>query len=305
MKEEIKCPICENKKWKEFLKLEKFNLLICKKCGLIRKEFEKDLFRKNKGQIFEEWYNENYLSFLEENRKIWLKWQVPKIKLIKRFKKKGNFLDVGCGLGIGVEIALKEGFKVWATDISEYATKFVKEKFHIPVYIGEIENLPLPKKFFDVIYIHHVLEHIVNPFIFLKRIRSLLKRNSIVLIAVPNIKSIYFKIYRRNFHIFQKEHLWYFDIYTLKKLLRKSKLKIFYYTTKISLESQGGWISRYVDNITISRNIVADSVNLFRKLWRVVPTKLRGRIFYILHKFFNFTFSKLKIGDDLVVIVKK
>jgi len=295
------CPLCGNKKWKIFLKLDEFNILECKFCGIKRKEFEKDL-----NFNFEEWYNDDYFLFFKEKREEFkMKWHFPKIKIIKKLKKKGKFLDIGCGLGLGVELALKEGFDVWATDISSYAVEFIKQKFNIPCYKGEIENISLPENFFDVIYIHHVLEHIIDPVKFLKKTKKFLKKDGIILIAVPNVKSIYFKIYKKNFPIFQKEHLWYFDIFSLRKMLNKVNLKLYYYTTVLALETQGGWMSICANNITSSKNIKSSTTNFLRKTWRLFPKSFRSKIFEILHKIFNFIFAKLRMGDDLVIIVKK
>ena len=297
----VSCPICKNKKWEIFLKLDEFNILRCKFCGIKRKEFEKDL-----NFNFEDWYNKDYFSFLVEKREFFKKdLHFPKIELIKKFKKNGKFLDIGCGLGIAVEIALEEGFDVWATDVSSYAISYVKEKFNIPCYKGEIENAPFPQNFFDVIYIHHVLEHVIEPVEFLKKVKKFLNKDGIILIAVPNIKSIYLKIYRKNFHIFQKEHLWYFDIFSLRKILKKVNLKLCYYKTNIILETQLGWISICLNNITSSKNFKGLSMNFLRKIWRLFSANLRSKIFKIFHKLSNFIFSKLKIGDDLLIIVKK
>ena len=297
----VSCPICKNKKWELFLKLDEFNILRCKSCGMKRKEFENEL-----NFNFEDWYNKDYFLFSEEKREVLkTKWHFPKIELIKKFKKKGKFLDIGCGLGLAVELALKEGFDVFATDISSYAVSFVKEKFKIPCYKGEIENLPFPENFFDVIYIHHVLEHVIEPIKFLEKVKKILNKNGIILIAVPNIKSIYFKIYRKKFHILHKEHLWYFDIFSLKKILNKVNLKLHYYTTMVLPEAQGGWISICTDNITSSKSAKSSIINFLRKIWRLFPQIFRSKIFKIFHKIFNFIFAKLKIGDDLVIVIKK
>jgi len=302
--DEIICPACGNKVWKLFLNLSEFNLLECKMCGLKRKEFEKDF--DNEKEDIKKWYDESYFKFFDDSpRQNWLKWQDMKFRLLKRYKKSGNFLDLGCGDGIGVELALRNGFDVWATDIAPSAGEWVKKRFNVPVFIGEVKDAPFSHNFFDVIYLHHVLEHIIEPVSFLKDWKQFLKDDGIFVISVPNIRSLYFKLYGKKFHIFQREHLWYFAPDTLSRILNNCEIETLEWKTGIIPETAVGWITAAVDNITSSSSPIKSPIGLSRRLWRTLPKGLRGKTFKVIHPIINFFISKIKKGDDLVVIARK
>lgn len=294
----IICPVCKKTTWVEFLRLRDFTLWKCRRCGLVRKDFESE-----KDMQFN-WYNEKYFSYLEErdNRKKFLSWHAGKFKLIKKFKKRGNFLDVGCGLGLGVEIAIKEGFNVWATDISPFAGKWTQQRFNVPVFIGQVRDAPFNHNSFDVIYLHHVLEHVLEPDSFLEDLKIFLKNKGILVISVPNIASVYFKIYGNRFHIFQREHLWYFSLFTIKQLLTNCGFNLLMWRTGLTRDTKEGWISVGIENILGSDTITRKPTAFLRKVWRFLPLNLREKVFKIIHSVINFLFVNIRVSDELIVI---
>ena len=60
-----------------------------------------------------------------------------------------------------------------------------KEKYGLHITKTEIEHLTISKKF-DIITLFHILEHVPNPNTVIKKCRSLLRNDGILLLAVPN-----------------------------------------------------------------------------------------------------------------------
>jgi 2-polyprenyl-3-methyl-5-hydroxy-6-metoxy-1,4-benzoquinol methylase len=59
----------------------------------------------------------------------------------------------------------------------------------INVRKGSIEQIKSNEKF-DLIILSHVLEHLLNPSVFLKKIKSILSDNGILYIEVPSLEGI-------------------------------------------------------------------------------------------------------------------
>jgi SAM-dependent methyltransferase len=113
-----------------------------------------------------------------------------RIKLITPYLKQNiNFLDCGCGGGEYVKI-IRNNFAVNALGIEYLAEKvaLAKNDRSISNYIqqGDIEILPFPNGFFEVILLNEVLEHVPNENQALAEIYRVLKNNGILIIFSPN-----------------------------------------------------------------------------------------------------------------------
>jgi 2-polyprenyl-3-methyl-5-hydroxy-6-metoxy-1,4-benzoquinol methylase len=71
---------------------------------------------------------------------------------------------------------------------SSNQTNFAIDKFIVANL--EMEDLNLPKEYFDVIIAGDVLEHLVDPWKFVENLTKFLKKDGIFIICVPNIREI-------------------------------------------------------------------------------------------------------------------
>ncbi|MBI4721777.1 MAG: class I SAM-dependent methyltransferase [Candidatus Stahlbacteria bacterium] len=141
---------------------------------------------------------------------------VERLSLISRYKGSGKLLDIGCGIGIFLSEAKKVGWDAQGTEVSKYAINFVKEKHNLEVCEGSLKDIGFPAKFFDVITLWHVLEHLLNPIDELKEINRILKDDGILCIEVPNVGSLDALVRRRNWICFGPGHNYHFSKTTLK-----------------------------------------------------------------------------------------
>lgn len=79
-----------------------------------------------------------------------------------------KIIDIGCGKGYISYLLTTKGAKVTAMDISNIAGEIPKAT-NIP-FINSLKDI---NTIFDIIWCHHVLEHINNPILFLKTLRNL------------------------------------------------------------------------------------------------------------------------------------
>ncbi len=108
-------------------------------------------------------------------------------KLLKDYKFK-TVLDIGCGEGLHSEIFKKNDKEVTSLDYgkSPYVLKMHDMQ---NVIIDDFMQHDFKKTKFDAIWCCHVLEHQLNPNLFLEKINSLLVDNGILAITVPPLKN--------------------------------------------------------------------------------------------------------------------
>ena len=101
-----------------------------------------------------------------------------------------KILEVGCGNGCFAEVVKKSNnAEVWGIELME-AEAEIASKVLDKVLSGECEKHidDLPDNYFDAIYFNDVLEHLVDPYTVLKKLKSKLSPNGIVISSIPNVR---------------------------------------------------------------------------------------------------------------------
>jgi len=100
---------------------------------------------------------------------------------------RGSVLDVGCAVGTFLRIAKRRGWEVAGVELAEFARKEASRRLGIDV-AGSLDALPAGRRY-DVVTLHHVLEHIHDPAGFLARdVAPRVGRH--LLVEVPNFASL-------------------------------------------------------------------------------------------------------------------
>jgi SAM-dependent methyltransferase len=99
----------------------------------------------------------------------------------------GSILDVGCAVGTFLAHAQRRGWVVAGVEIAEFARNEASRRLGIDVR-EDLHALPAGRRY-DVVTLHHVLEHIADPTGFLAR--DVAPRvGRLLLIEVPNFASL-------------------------------------------------------------------------------------------------------------------
>ncbi|MEN2282928.1 methyltransferase domain-containing protein [Algoriphagus sp. SE2] len=126
--------------------------------------------------------------------------EIPSIKkearFLKALKSGDKFLDVGCGLGLGLAYAQQLECELFATEFDKGALEFVKSHFPVKTYQGDIWDANYPDNFFDFIHISHVIEHVLDPKAYIKEMKRILKPGGRVAIGTPNMSSNLYRFHR-------------------------------------------------------------------------------------------------------------
>ncbi len=229
---DISCQVCGGSSFK--VKEDSgsgYKVLQCSGCqfAFVRPLPADDLLRENYAQ-------EYYQPWITKQRQSRIKmWKKRLKRLNSAVPKKGTLLDVGCGDGLFLEIARSSGWKVFGTEFSSYAVSFIKEKYGIDVFQGDITGFEPAEKAFNAVTLWHVLEHTRDPAAVMKKVRSLLKDEGILVLALPNLdnwasQGIYRLVKGRKQHLFspldRELHLNFFKKETLVALLEKAGFEV-------------------------------------------------------------------------------
>jgi 2-polyprenyl-3-methyl-5-hydroxy-6-metoxy-1,4-benzoquinol methylase len=131
--------------------------------------------------------------------------------LLPFLKTDFRILDFGCGEGAFSQRLTDLGFVV---DVCDIDTSQIKAKTNSIIQI-DLNKENLSDNFhykYDCIIAMEIIEHIENPWKFMRDISSLLKENGIVLISTPNVANFASRIrflMRGNLLGFEKENLFY------------------------------------------------------------------------------------------------
>ena len=176
--------------------------------------------------------SEDYISHTDGSRNLFEKvYQTvkkktlnDKISWIKSFKKSTiSILDIGCGTGDFLFRAKEEGWKVFGFEPNEKAKAISKSK-----NINLIDDLDsFQKHSFDVITMWHVLEHVPDLDKQIKQIKTLLKPDGLLIIAVPNYKSYDAIFYKSDWAAYDvPRHLWHFSKTSIKKIFQNYQMQL-------------------------------------------------------------------------------
>ncbi|MEK7432435.1 MAG: class I SAM-dependent methyltransferase [Cyanobacteriota bacterium] len=146
-------------------------------------------------------------------------------------------LDIGCGEGFFAEkIKNKFNAEVWGIEINEKSSIISAKKID-KVLFGDINDMidKLPKNYFDCIFFNDVLEHLVDPYSILLKIKeNLYDKKSIIISSIPNLRHYYVLknlVINKNFDyvsdgILDKTHLRFFTKNSIIKMFEELDYKI-------------------------------------------------------------------------------
>jgi 2-polyprenyl-3-methyl-5-hydroxy-6-metoxy-1,4-benzoquinol methylase len=144
-----------------------------------------------------------------------------------------KLLDVGCGAGVMLAEAKRSGVRqVYGIEV-EGSVAREAEPLLDGLLVDDIEQAAIPWKDFDCITCADVLEHLKDPWLVLRKLRSLLSENGVIVASIPNIAhfSVLVKILRDRFvyenqGILDRTHLRFFTRRTIADLFGSTGYEI-------------------------------------------------------------------------------
>jgi len=204
-----KCPICGSESLKGFAidtyrKGPHISRVQCNSCKLVFANPMAD--SKELSDYYTNYYDkDHYESFDYKNLILNHFARIAKLdeasikkeaRSLNNLSSGAKFLDVGCGLGLGLAYAHQLGCKLYATEFDTGALDFVREHFPVETFQGDIWDAQYPDEYFDFIHISHVIEHVLDPKAYIVEMKRILKPGGFLAIGTPNMSSNLYRFHR-------------------------------------------------------------------------------------------------------------
>ena len=274
--EDSNCPMCKkNKNNSNLMKIDSFIYIRCDNCDTIfnsprlKIEYLEKMYREGE-------YN-NYVKKLvlpgdhiRENVT-----EVRKFEQINSlFSIPGNILDIGCGTGVFLGIALKNGWDCTGVELSKEGARIADD------LVGNIFNTSFDnfktETQFDCISFWGVLEHVLNPIEQLSKAVKMLKENGVIVFEVPSADSLlmqYVSKFKLNPYRFieSARHLSFFSRKSINTICDNLDLEIEYIESN-GLDIQTVLLHQFDDDIVqklmnlqqlVDENLLSDHYRVF------------------------------------------
>ena len=163
----------------------------------------------------------------------------------EKYRKNNLLLDVGCGVGLFLKVAIDRGWQVYGTEYSDKAIEICEAK-GIKMKQGVLNAQDFGGLQFDVVTSFEVIEHINNPIPEMTNIDALLRPGGLFYCTTPNFNGLPRYYLKSDYSIIHyPEHLSLYTPKTLKYLCNKFNLKpVKVLTTGISFSRISGSIKK-------------------------------------------------------------
>lgn len=137
----------------------------------------------------------------------------------------GKILDIGCGLGWLLS-TLSPEWEKHGIEVSKTAAEFSKK--YGEIFQGSLSEANYPDGYFDVVVMHHVIEHLEKPEEDIKIIKRMLKNGGVFIVGTPDFDSGCARLFGKNYRLlYDQTHISLFSNDSIHRLLRDNGFNIF------------------------------------------------------------------------------
>lgn len=187
-------------------------------------------------------------------------------EIIKRQKRqgqaaRGSLLDVGCGSGHFLRAARQCGYDVAGIEPAEVLAEYAREVLGLSVYQNAVQNIRMPFEGFDVITAWDVIEHVADPYAFLRRCSQWLRPGGIMALRFPSsawqkLKGVVMQDWlSMNRPVFSPTiHLYFFSARTFERMAHRVGLEVLRVrttTAEVNTNSVAGDCIKVMSHLTL------------------------------------------------------
>lgn len=200
-----------------------YTIVKCRNCGLIyaNPRPEETIIHHNYEEVIDR-------ACLEERqgRVLTFNRNFRPLKELAESNNSGRkLLDIGCHVGIFLEIAQENGWDAWGVELSRWAATQARSR-GLQVIQGTLAEANFADKSFDVVTMWDVIEHLTDPTSELREVNRVLKPGGLICIHTMNIESPFTKLMGSHWPWLMEMHLYYFSPRTLTKMLERKGFQI-------------------------------------------------------------------------------
>jgi SAM-dependent methyltransferase len=225
MNDSVCCVICRSTNTTELLTAadhltgDQFTVFLCKECD--------GAFTVPVPENLDRYYPASYRNYQPWSRRIFeMMYRLQTRRWSRQLGKPGLALEIGCGHGWMLNALRGDGWQVCGVERNQASARFATQKLGLPVIVGDLEALGAAPTF-DLIIMHHVLEHLANPQQILQQCAERLKEGGTLIICVPNRGSWQFRVSSAKwFHLDVPRHLTHFTPACLGRICEHVGLQV-------------------------------------------------------------------------------
>jgi len=225
------CPVCGGAAAKSRQVVRAGPVATCGACGSwyrVPRPTAQDL-----AQIYDKDYYDSW-GLDEDEDAAWISKRATFGPLLRRVKEllaagdTGNagktcLLDVGAATGMLLRTAQELGWEVYATEVNHYSADILRKRYGADrVFEGELTQCGFGERFFDVITMTDVIEHVLDVPATLRKAADLLRAGGILCITTPRIDTLSRVLMGSHWLHFKQEHIQYFSRCGVEGSLREA-----------------------------------------------------------------------------------
>lgn len=165
----------------------------------------------------------------------------------------------------------KDGWDAIGLEYSREVAEIASRKYNVRVLCGDLSECNLKAGTFDVINVSHVLEHVIDPPKLIAECHRLLKKDGLLITAVPNLASLQASFGSSSwFHLDVPNHLYHFTEQGLIALLESRSFNVMKVRRLDWEYNLFGWLQTLLNRSGFKHNFLYD----FLKHSELQQTKL-------------------------------
>jgi 2-polyprenyl-3-methyl-5-hydroxy-6-metoxy-1,4-benzoquinol methylase len=293
------CPVCGCNDAAAYLHKYELQLTRCRLCSMIYANPAPAEFAS--GQYYDRAGADYYLSSAKlEGDYAAVRFERER-RLFRKHCRSGAVLDVGCGSGAFL-FQLNQRFpgcyQILGTDVSGPPLDYA-EGHGVAVVRGNFLERDFGPKQFDAVTFWAVVEHLLEPRLFLAKAWSILKPDGLCFVLVPNMKSLAARALGARYRYLYPQHLNYFTQATFRKLVESWFSVIAFRTTHFNpIVIWQDWRGGGKDISNRERADLLQRTTSYKQNPFLKPVKA-------LYQLTERTLGALNLADNLMVVLRK
>ncbi|HSR69753.1 MAG TPA: class I SAM-dependent methyltransferase [Acidobacteriota bacterium] len=233
------CPVCDYPNTRPRYRMRdrffgaaqgEFTIHRCSSCGLLFQKEEEVVERI--GDFYPSgywWKPSGKVSALEKAYRDWVlaNDQLAFLRSVAEEPSKVRMLDIGCGNGTLVAAALEAGFDAYGLEQSQEARRLAEAQAPGRIFSQDEKALIEAGQSFDLVTLFHTLEHLPQPFSYLRNLKKLMRPPGKLIVQVPNTGSLQARLMgSRWYGLDCPRHLYNYNPYNLMHLLGRAGYRV-------------------------------------------------------------------------------
>ena len=218
------CPLCNcndlkkvyNRKW------VRSSFVKCKHCSLIFQNPQED-----QGKTSER-YGQEYFDYEKKNETNFfhlIELTLNDFNIFSLIPEKSDILEIGCATGLFLKFMKEKGYNPVGVEICGDSAEYGIKNHGVNILNCRLEEAVFDRQF-DFIHFSHLIEHLNDPFSFLKIVYGLLKPGGYAVVTTPNSSGIFADIFYEDWRCIVDDHLFLFNKSNLKRCVNDAGFDI-------------------------------------------------------------------------------